>query len=225
MPRIVYFAVIITICILFASAIFLWLRERAKARALQLTVRSLQIDRHFLYNSLNSLSFRAMVESPALSGEIGELADLYRASLQVDTWITVGDAIQLLKQYTAIEEKLCGRLQVEYRIDENLLDYRVVGLLFQPAVENAIHAARQAELPETRVVIAFQDEGDALRFTVTNEGEMSDAEAHAALYSPDLHGLSLTRQRLRLAFGKKAAISLATQNGQVSCTMRIPKRR
>lgn len=138
------------------------LSRTAERRALELqvvardaeikTLRA-QIDPHFLFNTLHSISGLTMVDPPAARRMCVLLGDFFRASLRLGQResIVLGEELALIDGYLAIEQVRLGpRLHVERSVDESARDALVPPLLLHPLVENAItHGISQLLEPGT----------------------------------------------------------------------------
>lgn len=111
------------------------------AQSAELKALRMQINPHFLFNSLNSIN-ALISHNPEKAREMTTLlADFFRKGLQYGAkeMITLGDEFSLLKDYLDIEAIRFGsRLRVEQQIDANLLHVLIPPLILQPLLENAI---------------------------------------------------------------------------------------
>jgi two-component system, LytTR family, sensor kinase len=101
-----------------------------------------QIEPHFLFNTLNSISATVPPELEKTRVLIAQLADTFRYALRVNEsqLVSLGDELDFLKTWLALEQHRFGkRLQVNYDIDPQTLSTRVPPMLLQPLVENALN--------------------------------------------------------------------------------------
>ncbi len=179
---------------------------QARLQALQL-----QLNPHFLFNTLNSIA--ALVnENPATAEKmIVALGDLLRLTLATSTdrqQVAVREELRLLDQYLLIERiRFGGRLQVEREIDEVVLDDMVPVFILQPLVENAVKHGVENQLGPTRIHLTAKPAGNGgfLRLEVSNDGPVSDLPL---LKIKERIGLSNTRRRLEAMFGSRANLEL-----------------
>ncbi len=181
---------------------------QAKLQALRV-----QLNPHFLFNCLHSISALMHKDVEAADRVIARLSDLLRASLEnADTQeIPLRDELELLQRYLEIEQIRFGnRLTVETDIAPDTLEAQVPNLILQPLVENAIrhgigpHAkAGRVELrahrAEGRLTLDVRDNGGGLR---------SDEPVKEGV------GLSNTRARLRTLYGEGQALELISRAGE-----------
>ena len=185
------------------------LKRRAELHALQYQIRP-----HFIYNTLNSIRFAAMIQG---AKNIGELLANFIELLQVSTnsegeFGTLAEEISTLKKYIALQEfRLMNSFAVDFNLAEETLSCRVPRLILQPFVENSILHAPSPEKTFCRIVIASELRGDELIITVTDDGKgmspevlenlsakPSDEKTHGGFSGI---GVSNIRERLRLYYG------------------------
>jgi two-component system, LytTR family, sensor kinase len=183
------------------------------ARAAQLSeLRALryQINPHFLFNTLNSLSALVMKgKREEAETMIMNLSQFYRTSLSgnVSGDVSLMEEIDLQKRYLDIESvRFSDRLSVVVDVPEALQDYAVPGMILQPLVENAIkHAVSRTTKPVTLTICARETIG-AL------EIDVSDNAPPGSKASDDGEGIGLDNVRDRLAarFGTDARLETAS---------------
>ncbi|MBQ3727020.1 MAG: histidine kinase [Selenomonadaceae bacterium] len=186
-----------------------FLKRRAELHALQYQIRP-----HFIYNTLNSIRFAAMIQG---AKNIGELLANFIELLQVSTnregeFGTLAEEISTLKKYIALQEfRLMNSFAVDFNLAEETLSCRVPRLILQPFVENSILHAPSPEKTFCRIVIASELRGDELIITVTDDGKGMSPEVLENLSAKPRDekthggfsgiGVSNIRERLRLYYG------------------------
>ena len=216
--------------ILYFGIHFFWSYRRAEIDRLQLAVQSrdaklealkLQLNPHFLFNSLNSV--RALVtEDPSQAQQmITRLARLLRSTLRNsrETTVPLGDELDLVRTYLDLESvRLEDRLTYAINAEHAPHACAVPPMLVQTLVENAVKhgVARRPEGGHIRVA-ARRSEGQ-LHLTVCNPGTLR----HAA--RDDGVGLDNVRERLGLLFGEAATLTLRDDNDTVRATACLPCR-
>jgi two-component system sensor histidine kinase AlgZ len=111
------------------------------ARDAELKTLRAQIDPHFLFNTLHSISGLTMVDPPAARRMCVLLGDFFRRSLRLGQreTITLGEELALIDGYLSIEQvRLGSRLTIERSVDEAIRAVLVPPLLLHPLIENAI---------------------------------------------------------------------------------------
>ena len=183
--------------------------ETALARA-QLDALQLEIQPHFLFNTLNSIAalIRARDNAQALEMLLN-LSELMRSTLgrPPDQLRPLAEELEFVKRYVALQQtRFADRLTVLYDVDDRCLPYRVPVFLLQPLVENAIrHGARRAA--HCRIEISASCPTlSQLHLSVTDDGtglpDGFDAVRDAGT------GLSNTRSRLTQLYGDAARFTI-----------------
>ncbi|WP_306589365.1 sensor histidine kinase [Geothrix sp. 21YS21S-4] len=179
-----------------------------------------QLNPHFLFNSLNSLSALTAVD-PARAREMCVLlSDFLRRSLGLGErrLVALREELDLARAYLAIEQIRFGaRLRVEWRIDPAAEAALLPTLLLQPLVENAIKHGIAA-LPEGGVVAVAAEVREAHVLLKVENPLDSDAPVPQGLGI----GLRQIRQRLLGRFGNRARFEAGVQDGVHRATLVFP---
>jgi sensor histidine kinase YesM len=186
--------------------------ERRAARfaqaAQQAELRSLryQVNPHFLFNTLNSLSTLVLRNRPdEAESMIMNLSTFYRTSLTGDPLddVPLADEVQLQQLYLAIEAvRFPDRLRIEIDVPDALMNCCVPGLILQPLVENAIkYGVARATRPVT-IHIAAREADGVLHLTVSDDGDVIPADCDKGSGI----GLANVRDRLDARYGSAARI-------------------
>jgi sensor histidine kinase YesM len=185
--------------------------EGSLARA-NLEALRMQLNPHFLFNTLNAVSVLAMKgERQTVVRMLARLSDLLRMSFETsDPVVPLAEELTLLEPYLEIEQvRFKDRLQVMRRIDPDALDAEVPTLLLQPLVENAVrHGIAQRPGPG-QVEIRARKDADRLEITVRDTGPGFQSSGGLASSRQGV-GLANTRARLEQLYG--AAAVLETSN-------------
>jgi two-component system, LytTR family, sensor kinase len=181
---------------------------RAAAQAAELRALRYQVNPHFLFNTLNSLSSLVMIgRKEAAERMIINLSTFFRTSLTGDPTedVPLSEEIQLQRLYLDIEAvRFPERLKVAIDVPDALLAACIPGLILQPLVENAVkYGASRARRPVT-VRIAARQEGDRLVLLVEDDGDPLDAVADPGHGGTGV-GLRNVRDRLSARFGEEAS--------------------
>lgn len=201
-------------------------RASAFARAAQTAeLRALryQVNPHFLFNTLNSLSALVMnnrrTEAETM---IMNLSNFYRTSLAGEPTedVTLAEEIELQKLYLDIEKvRFPDRLSVEIDVPDALRDVEVPGLILQPLVENAVKHGVSAVARPVALRIAASAAAEKLTITVADTGNGTGDSSSKG----NGIGLANVRDRLFARFGDNAALTCGpSDNGGFCVTLTIP---
>lgn len=174
-------------------------QAQGAARDAELRALRLQVNPHFLFNSLNAISALVSTQSNREANRmLACLSDFLRATLAHDGRHehTLADELALLDAYLAIEKARLGeRLRLTMKAGPDLLDSVVPYLMLQPLVENAIrHGIAPLSAPG-RLDILVERAGARLLIDVQNDGQQR-AHAESGI------GLANVRERLRHLYGE-----------------------
>lgn len=179
--------------------------ERALAES-QLRALRLQMQPHFLFNALNTISAQ-LHEDPLVADRlIGHLSDLLRASLRSThgTEVLLREELALLDDYAALMHARFGeRLCLVVESDSSLADVLVPPVLLQPLVENAIRHGGLDRNGLARIRVQITRNASTLTLQVHDDGPgLADGRDPLATGT----GLSTTARRLELLHGSAASI-------------------
>ena len=182
-------------------------QAEAAAQAAQVRALRYQVNPHFLFNTLNSLS-SLIISGRAEEAEsmLLKLSTFFRSSLTLDATadISLAEEVALQRLYLDIEKvRFPRRLKVEFDIPEELETARLPALILQPIVENAIKHAVSPTRDTVTLKIAAKESGPG-RFTieVSNQGGRPQAKANDT--SGTGVGIANVCQRLTARFGSLA---------------------
>ncbi len=165
-----------------------------------------QIDPHFLFNSLNSISALTATDPSAARTMTLKLAEFLRLSMKYGTCDTISleQEFSLVAQFLDIEKVRFGsRLQIQAAMDEGVRDCRVAPLLLQPLVENAVGHGIAGLVEGGTLQLRASRTGNRLLITVENP---VDPDRRTAT-GPGM-GLENVRQRLRGLFGTEGRMDI-----------------
>jgi two-component system LytT family sensor kinase len=184
--------------------------EGSLARA-QLRNLRLQLQPHFLFNALNTIS-ATMYDDPAAADEmLDQLAELLRASLRTaqSDEVPLGEELALLDRYLALLRARFGsRLEMDLQLDPEAACALVPSLFLQPLVENAIRHGKAEREGRGAIAVRARREGDTLILEVEDDGpgDPGRAERSPARRESGL-GLAATAERLKLLYGEAQTFS------------------
>jgi LytS/YehU family sensor histidine kinase len=168
----------------------------------------MQLNPHFLFNTLNSIASLIQEEPAAAEEMIEALSELLRLTLNSTDRqeITVREELQFLDRFLHIEQTRFGnRLRVEKVVDAGALDALVPILILQPLVENAVRHGIENQIAPGTVRISVERCGKTLRLGVVDDGRGLKAQ-HDGL--KEGVGLNNTRARLKELYGGKGVLEV-----------------
>jgi two-component system, LytTR family, sensor kinase len=168
-----------------------------------------QIQPHFLFNTLNSISASVPAAMEHTRELIAKLADTFRYSLQAgeQEWISLEEELNFTKITLELEkERLKKRLAIIFDIDESLLQTKVPPMLLQPITENAIKHGIAPKIEGGTVTISVKRNGSKVTITISDTGVGYDGELNDTLFNKGI-GLRNTNRRLERLFGEKIIVT------------------
>ena len=197
---------------------------RTLAQTAQLTALRLQLNPHFLFNTLNAIS-SLIVTGRNRDGEamLAKLCAFLRTALVGDgrSEVTLGEELETLQTYLEIESIRFGdRLTVEFAAPDALLELPVPNFILQPLVENAV---KHGVAPTSRPVIVrvgARRDGDDLILSVSDNG----GAAAGSRPSGTGVGLDNTRRRLEVIYGPRGRLETLAHDDGFTVLLRIPAR-
>ena len=180
-----------------------------------------QINPHFLYNALSSISSMAIGNGDRETAQaIVYLADFYRISLNKGNQeLTIREEFKLLDSYMRIQQIRFGDgIVLEYNADESLLEHKIMKLTLQPIVENAIHHGRTDDSEFLHILIRLYGEDGKTVLEVIDDGRGISPEKMIELqesmdHSEGGYGLRNVNIRLKLQYGDAYGINLESEPG------------
>ena len=151
------------------------IQQQTERRKSELDALQSQINPHFLYNTLESITW--MIEAQRNKEAvvmISELAKLLRVSLsRGKTIISIGDELQHSRSYMNIQRvRYKERFKVEFLIDEEIKNYCIVKLVIQPLLENAIYygVGNMDEDDDGQILIRGEKKGEDIYISIEDNG-------------------------------------------------------
>lgn len=181
-----------------------------------------QLQPHFLFNSLNSISALTGSNPEKARHMIQQLSDFLRGTLRKNEqqWNTLEEELKYLQLYLEIEKVRFGhRLQTEIIYKDEILDFKLPALLLQPVVENAIKFGLYDTTGEVIIKIIATTEDDHLKIIVQNP---FDAETSQPFKGTGF-GLSSIQRRLFLLFARNDLLQTKKDKEHFITTVLIPK--
>ena len=187
------------------------LEARLLAQEAELRMLRTQIDPHFLFNSLNSISALTAIDAAGARDMALQLAGFYRQTLglQAHRKVTLLEEVALVRRFVAIEAVRFGpRLAFEQQVDADAQRCLLPPMILQPLVENAVKHGIGGLLDGGTIRMRAERAGSRLKISVENDAD-PDAATHAVTAAGGKGiglGLDNVRQRLAAAYGIEAGV-------------------
>lgn len=181
-----------------------------------------QIDPHFLYNTLDTINWRAIEkEEYEISEMVGALADILRYAVKnAGARTTVRQEISWLRQYILLQSARLGKaLDTRYEITKEAWNCRLHKLLLQPFVENSIKHGFYRKDGECILKIFMDVEGSFLHIVLEDNGHGMEEELVRRLNDEKMEadghlGIINVRKRLKLYYSEEAGLYFESEKGQ-----------
>lgn len=199
-----------------------------REKEMQIHTLQSQINPHFLYNTLETISSIAENEGVEQVSDIAlSLADLYRYTISSsDNLVPIADELNHIHNYLDIMHVRYGeRIQPHFYIDRKVESCHIMKLTLQPLVENAIYHGLEEKCSQGHLIVRVSADESYVQISVEDDGVGMDKEQlnvlrqklsseNLDLYKTSSHiGIVNVYQRLRLRFGTDCAMLLESQKG------------
>ncbi|MDY3813976.1 MAG: LytS/YhcK type 5TM receptor domain-containing protein [Candidatus Copromonas sp.] len=205
-------------------------KQKEELRKAELRTLQSQINPHFLFNSLNTISYFCR-EKPEKARELLlALSSYFRNMLDdIDYMVTLDTELEHVKAYTMLEEaRFEKRLSIEINADPEALKCCVPNLILQPIVENAVHhGAMQREKGVGKVIVNVKQEEKSTRIDVIDNGPGIDYRIIQSLYGGEKveHtgiGMMNVQQRLIAIYGNGHGLQIISSEEGTDVRINIP---
>lgn len=200
----------------------------------QLEALRMQLNPHFLFNALNSVTELMEADVPRAQRTLSAVSDLLRLSLRSATQPTIPlwQEIELVERYLQVARVRHGDgLAIDIEVDPSAVDVEVPSFVLQPLLENALKHGLRPEDTGLSVRVEALRQGGMLQLRVTDngrglDGSITDSGRFLAA-RPSVNGLGIglanTRARLALLYGDRFAFRMAKGNtGGCAVEIRLP---
>ena len=198
------------------------LRLDATVRESEFRALRYQVNRHFLFNSLNALSSLINENDTHSRAAITQLAELFRSSLQAanDHLITLRKELAMVEAFLAVQKLLYeDRLQTQMLVDCHALDEYVPPFALQTLVENAVKYGIDSNASGGVIVCTTEVLADTMVLQVRSPGSVCAHSTSTGI------GLINLRRRLRLMFGTAATLRISSSHSnEVIAEIVLPRK-
>lgn len=189
----------------------------------QLSALRMQLNPHFLFNAMNSISSLMRSDVDAADAMLEQLSCLMRVSLQRRDaqFIALREEIEFIETYLAMQaQRYAGRVEQTLSVDPELYDALVPSMLLQPIIENAfMHGLSKIDRGE--LALDVRRVGSDMRLSILNSGVGLESTKPGSKG----HGLGLTnvKSRLKLHYGTNSSFSITQVDPwRVQVTILLP---
>lgn len=211
------------------------LEEQIRKKDAEYKALQAQINPHFLYNTLNTIRWMAIIQKNDSIKEVVEVLGrlLKNTFKSPDAHITIQEEIQLVQDYIYIQKlRYNDKFKLVLDIDESCLSYSCLKFMLQPIVENAIFHGIEPKEGQGTILLRLGQAEDHLVFEVEDNGiGISEMQLADLLTETNEHsnkhrgiGLSNVNERIQLSYGKAYGIQIDSSQelGFTRVTITIP---
>ncbi len=192
------------------------------AKESELEGLKLQLQPHFLFNSLNSVNALLHVNPEEASRMVLLLSDFFRSSLKKsqDTLITLHEELETVQLYLQIEEiRFASRLMVEIKLQESCEEQKIPALMLQPIIENAIKHGLYGTTEKVVIHIDATNVSNQLILRVSNPYTPEDST-----FSPGTgFGLKSVNRRLYLIYARNDLMKIEKEHDEFVVQLTLPQ--
>lgn len=201
--------------------------EQGQIRETQILLLQAQINPHFLFNTLNTLRYLAIInEDKPVSEGISALAKLLRNTI-VDSneMVSIDEEIENVKNYIVIQKLRYGDLfETVYNIDKDVRMCQILKFLLQPIVENSILHAFEEDAEHQVLTIRAKNERGCLKIEIGDNGKGFLKEETMTMNKKlSSIGIANIQDRIRLMYGEAYSMEIESELGKGTIvTLRLP---
>lgn len=199
------------------------LKQKAELKSLRM-----QINPHFLYNTLESINWMARIKGvPEIGRMVKALGDLMRASISGEDFISLKEEIKNIENYLTIQKFRYGeKIQAEMNIKPEIADIKIPKLILQPIVENAIVHGIEKKIGNGKISIEGFIEDHSVILRVKDDGVGMDEKLSSEIlsenkpHSSDNHthiGLKNVDKRIKMYYGENFGVKIQSRKGSGTC--------
>lgn len=191
--------------------------KEAEKRKAEIGALQWQINPHFLYNTLNTIKFLAILQGVENIKNVSEyLSTLLHVNMEQKQFISISEEVEYIKSYLSIQEyKYSNKFTYDIFLDDGVEQCMTLKLLLQPIVENAlIHGIAQLNYDGV-ILIRIYREGSLIKLRVQDNGAGMDEETMEKVLNKkqksERIGINNVISRIKLNFGEDYGLSILSQ--------------
>lgn len=193
-------------------------KDIQRQRKLELDSLYMQINPHFLYNTLDAISWMARLKKqPEIDRLVMNLAKFFRLFLHGgDKFVTVADEVEMIKNYLEIDAvRHPGRLDVHFDVSDDAAGEYILKLILQPIVENSLKYAFVSR-KRGNIYIRAAIAGEDILLEIEDDGDGFDVPDDVLEIKPSMeggYGLKNVHERIRLQYGEGYGLTVRSKRG------------
>lgn len=204
--------------------------SKLKKKDAELKALQSQINPHFLYNTLNSISWLSIkYNAYEINKAITSLSSIMRYNLNIEIYsTTIREEIDHIKHYSFLQQmRYADKFVIQYEIADNLLECRLLKFLIQPIIENIMkHGLKDNGSITTIIIKIYVDETDII-INIINDGSPIDLDkVNDILTTEDKanphHGLRNVNERLKLYYDNNPGIKFDLIDNVTHALIKVP---
>lgn len=188
----------------------------------ELEFLQMQINPHFLYNALDTISWMALKGNGEISEMSIALAELLRATIKNESFIPLQEEMTTVKDYLFIQEQRFGdKISVSYQVEERASRCQVPNFILQPLIENAIIHGLEPKIGNGRLSVKISIREKRLFFVIEDDGVGMTEEEIGKLYesckaedTKQSIGLKNVYRRLLLCYGEESRLNIQSKQNE-----------
>ncbi len=210
--------------------------EEIQLKQTQLENLQSKINPHFLYNTLDTIYWMLIIEKQhKIASLVVALSDMLRYNISnILDQVTIREEIRQIENYLFIQKtRFRDRLNVQYDIDESIVDCYILKLVIQPIVENAIKYGLECQSKNGTIIIKAFEENGGILLQVIDDGKgmdqneirnLLDSSNNPSLLKKPGIGIKNVNERLKMCYGERYGLSIQSKIGEGTCvSVFIPK--
>jgi two-component system LytT family sensor kinase len=189
--------------------------QRARLVEARLAALTNQINPHFLFNTLNSVSSLIRIDPERARGVVYKLSSILRRLLRkTDNMSPLREEISFIDDYLAIEMTRFGdKLRFRKQIADDTLDRLVPSMILQPVIENSIKHGLAPKIEGGSIQLRTWLDSGSLHICIEDDGVGIAADRIQHIYQDGI-GVSNVNERLRVLYGSRYRMSVDSEPGQ-----------
>ncbi|MEG0238198.1 MAG: sensor histidine kinase [Clostridium sp.] len=204
-------------------------KEQKLKRESEIKMLQAQINPHFLFNTLNTLKWIAVMnEDTSVSNGLSSLAKLLRNTIiDSNEFVTIKEEIENIKNYIVIQKLRYGdSFEVFYNIKNDVYEFKIIKFILQPIIENSILHGFTEEKEGQTIHIIIQETESSIKILIKDNGVGFDVNSKKKKSNDSLSGVGYRNvlERIELTYGLKSKVTLKSKvNEGTEVSIILPK--